>query len=372
MIGPVRIVGTGLIGTSLGLALRALGVPVQLSDPQPAAVALAQALGAGQIVGTPEVAEGAEGRSESPTIVVVAAPPDVVGAVVAQELARWPLAVVTDVASVKSAPLRQVRQLSTAHRRYVGGHPLAGRERSGAAAAQADLFMGRPWVLTPADDVDPQAVAMVRELVESVGAIVHLMAPEQHDEAVAVVSHMPQVAASLVAAQLQRLSPAAAALSGQGVRDVTRIAASDPELWTQILAANSESMHRTLVAVRADLDDMIAALATLESQPNQDNERARHTIRDLVTAGNVGRRRIPGKHGSAPTAYGTVSVMVPDQPGELARLLRDIGAAGVNIEDLRLEHSEGRPMGLAQVDVVPDATEILLKALDRRGWSVHN
>ena len=150
-------------------------------------------------------------------------------------------------------PLARVRARAATCARYVGGHPLAGRERSGAVAARGDLFAGRPWVLTPTAECDPAAVARVRQLAESVGAVVSIMDAGQHDEAVAVVSHLPQVAASLVAARLREVPEAAVALAGQGVRDVTRIAASDPVLWTQILAGNAGAVRRVLQLAQDDL-----------------------------------------------------------------------------------------------------------------------
>ena len=138
-MNPVRIVGSGLLGASLGLRLRQLGVEVQLEDTSPAALALARDLGAGQI---------AAEDSEEPELVVVATPPDVAADVVRESLDRFGRAFVTDIASVKTRVVEEVEGHPGADR-YVGSHPMAGRERSGALAADADLFIGRPWVITP-------------------------------------------------------------------------------------------------------------------------------------------------------------------------------------------------------------------------------
>ena len=356
----VRIVGTGLIGTSLGIALSRAGYAVTLADPSPTAAALARDLGAGSISGA--------GDPEA-DLVVVAAPPDVAGAVVADELATWPTAVVTDVASVKVAVLDTVRGRGADLTRYAGSHPMAGRERSGAVSARGDLFDGRAWVVVPNEQSSAQAVALVREVAAAAGSAVSVMSPAEHDAAVAVVSHVPQLAASLVAGRLRDLADPAVALAGQGIRDVTRIAESDAQLWTQILAGNALAVREVLVHVRDDLAEVIGALEALGA--GGDAVGAREVLARVVSHGNAGHARIPGKHGAAPTAYSVVVVLVPDRPGELARLLHDVGDAGVNLEDLHLEHGLGQPFGLAEISVLPAVAERLAGELQARGWQLH-
>jgi prephenate dehydrogenase len=215
-------------------------------------------------------------------------------------------------------------------------------------------------------------VATVRALALAVGSIPTELDAEAHDGAVALVSHVPQLMASLAAARLGDAPDAALALSGQGLRDVTRIAASDPELWTQILGANAAAVSAVLQAVRGDLDRVVAALDALAAETPQSPARgARAAVAGLVAQGNAGQNRIPGKHGAPHTSYAAVPVLVPDRPGELARLLHDVGAAGVNLEDLRLEHSQGQPVGLAEVLVLPAVAATLVDALRTSGWTVH-
>src|SRR5665648_454359 len=149
----VRIVGTGLIGTSLGMALSRKGFQVSLDDPSPAAAALARDLGAGVLAADTTVV---------PDVVVVAAPPDVVADVVAAELSRWPNAVVTDAASVKGAVLTALQDRGVNLSQYVGSHPMAGREQSGAKAAQGDLFEGRSWVVAPGPQASTGATTQER------------------------------------------------------------------------------------------------------------------------------------------------------------------------------------------------------------------
>jgi len=362
-LGTVRVVGTGLLGTSAALALTLRGVDVVLQDVSPTAMAIARDLGAGRF----------PREDDDPAVVLVAAPPDVVAEVVAAELRRWPRAVVTDVASVKGGPLQTLREQALRDggvdlTRYVGSHPMAGRERSGPVGAQADLFAGRPWVVAATEEAGAAAVAAVRALALDCGAALVDMPAAEHDEAVALVSHAPQVAASLVAARLREAPDGAVGLAGQGLRDVTRIAASDPALWAQILAGNAAPVADVLESLRADLDDVIAALRALQQDPSALG--ARGALVRVIADGGAGRDRIPGKHGQAPTAYATVVVVVPDRVGELARLLADVGASGANLEDLRLEHSEGQPVALAEIDVLPAAAEQLEDALRERGWTV--
>ena len=358
----VHVVGTGLVGTSLGLALSRRGDTVTLEDISPTHAALARDLGAGGLV-------AADGAALDPDLVVVATPPDVTAAVVADALTRFPRAAVTDVASVKGTVLAGLRERGTDLSRYCGSHPMAGRERSGAVSGRHDLFDGRAWVLTPTAETDPAVTELVAAVARSAGAAVSVLDPEVHDAAVAAVSHVPQLAASLVAARLEALDEQAVALAGQGLRDVTRIAASDPHLWTQILAGNAPAVRAVLADLRTDLERVIGALDDLAA--SSDAPGARGTLATTIAAGNAGHARIPGKHGAAPTSYETVRVLIPDEPGQLGRLFADIGAIGTNIEEFHLDHGLGQPFGLAEVDVVPAAAAGLASALEERGWRIH-
>ncbi|MEJ5867956.1 prephenate dehydrogenase [Pseudokineococcus sp. 5B2Z-1] len=382
--GTVLVVGTGLLGASAGLALRARGVDVALDDPSPTARALARDVGAGRPAGP----------AEEPSVVLVAAPPDVTAEVVAARLRAHPRAVVTDVASVKGAVLDGVAAAlardgadPSAVRRYVGGHPMAGRERSGATSARADLFTGRPWVLVPpegapdgaqrgasaAAPADPAASAAgalerVLDVVADCRGVPVVMGAAEHDEAVALVSHVPQVAASLVAARLLEAPSAAVALAGQGLRDVTRIAASDPGLWVQILGANAAPVARALHALRSDLDAVLGALDALAADGGALGARAR--VARAIDEGGAGVARVPGKHGADPVPVEVVAVLVPDEPGSLARLFADVADLGVSVEDVKLEHAPGRLLGLAELSVLPAGRPRLEAELPPRGWRV--
>lgn len=350
---PVRtavVIGTGLIGASIGMALGARGWDVRLEDANADALQRAEDLGAG-IVLPPE--------PEDVYLVVVAVPPAATVAGVIDALDRFPLAAVTDVASIKLPVLRGVHGADGAER-FVGGHPLAGREVSGAAGARSDLFEGRAWVLAP-NGASQQAQALVTDVVETLGASIVVMTADDHDRAVALVSHVPQLMASLTAARLVDAEAESVSIAGQGLRDVTRIAASDPLLWAEILAGNASAVADVLDQVRADLDTLSSALRT---------EAAASAVTDLVSRGNAGHARIPGKHGALAQRYSDIPVVIPDAPGALARLFDLAGDEQVNIEDLALEHSPGQPVGLATLRVLPERAEGFTAALKAAGWTV--
>jgi prephenate dehydrogenase len=346
----VAVIGTGLIGTSVALALREHGAGVWLADADPEAARLAANLGAGEPLpdtGTADVA-------------VIAVPPSAVAAILAAAQARGLAACYTDVASVKQLPVTQARALGCDLTSYVPGHPLAGREKHGPAAARADLFLGRTWALCPAPETSEQAVAAITALVRTCGAVPVRTEAAAHDRWVALVSHAPHLVATAMAARLEAAPAEALDLAGQGLRDVTRVAAGDTGLWTQILAANAEPVAEVLAAVAADLAE--AARMLTEGDPK--------SVATLLDVGQAGVARIPGKHGGAPREFTAVQVVIRDQPGELTRLFDAAGRAGVNIEDVRIEHSPGLPVGVAELSVRPADAGPLLDALEAGGWPV--
>ena len=350
--GPVLVVGAGLLGTSIGMALSHAGVRVLLEDVSPENVRTATALGAG----TPAPPDA------TPALVVVAVPPDHLAGRIADALRRTD-AVVTDVGSVKSAPLAAVGELvdEGALTRYVGGHPMAGSERSGPLAASAALFDGRPWAVTPHETSTEAAVRVVSELAVACGATPLRFSPAEHDRAVARTSHLPHLLAALVAGRLGDAPRSHLALSGQGVRDVTRIAAGDPGLWQQIITANTSALSELLRDVRADVDTLLEALSTGD----------RTALAGVLGRGVAGTAVIPAKHGGPPRPETTVYVAIPDVPGELARLFAHTGEIGVNIEDLRIDHDPARAYGLVELSVASESVDHLLTSLAERGWTAH-
>ncbi|MBT2399614.1 prephenate dehydrogenase [Streptomyces sp. ISL-100] len=354
------VIGTGLIGTSAALALAGRGITVHLTDHDPAQAHTAAALGAG----TDEAPEGPV------DLAIVAVPPAHVARALADAMRRGIARAYIDVASVKGGPRRELEALGCDLTSYIGTHPMSGKERSGPLAATADLFEGRPWVLTPTRDTDTEVLNLALELVALCRAVPVVMDADAHDRAVALVSHTPQLVSSMVAARLADADETAVRLCGQGIRDVTRIAASDPRMWVEILSANPGPVADVLTGVAADLEETVQALRALQSADDDKRAGGAEGIEDVLRRGNAGRERVPGKHGAAPTAYEIVAVLISDRPGELARIFADAGRAGVNIEDVRIEHATGQEAGLVQLMVEPAAAPGLSTSLRERGWSI--
>jgi prephenate dehydrogenase len=344
----------------VALALRDQGAVVWLADSDPTAARLAADIGAGA-----ELPDG--GPPGGPAdLAVLAMPPEAVAPALAAAQARGLARCYTDVASVKELPLARARELGCDLAAFCAGHPLSGRERSGPAAARADLFLGRPWAICRLPETSPGAVHAVYALARACGAQPVPMSAADHDLWAALVSHAPHLAAVAMAARLEHAPQPALALAGQGLRDVTRIAAGDTSLWTQILAANAAHAGKVVGALAADLAAVAGALARIA----EGDEESVKDLAGLLERGGAGVARIPGKRGGPAPAYTVIQVVISDRPGELARLFQAAGETGINIEDVRIEHSPGLPAGVAEIAVRPQAAQKLIEALAERGWPV--
>lgn len=349
-LNRVLVVGTGLIGTSIAIGLVDSGVEVFLSDHNQQAIDVAR-----------DKSRGCAWNGEAVDLVVVATPPATVSGVIVGLLEQIPNAVITDVASVKSAIIHDLARLPIEQRsRVVGGHPMAGREVSGAAGAQERLFVDRPWVITAHSDNDEASVNLVVELATRLGAVPIFRTPEQHDRAVALVSHAPQIVSSVLASALIQADEHDVALAGQGIRDTIRIAGSDPALWTEILSGNAEQVSAVVEGVAASLTEFVTALRAGSTDD----------ISALLTAGAHGKSRLPGKHGAAQGSDVTLTVRLADKPGELARLFAAAAQAQVNLEDVRIDHALGRMTGLVELTVAASSKALLVEALTSEGFEV--
>ena len=346
----IRIIGSGLIGTSIGLALSARGVQVEMLDLDQKAQKLAQDLIASEISGAPEV-------------ILFAIPASALAESFEREFAFNPGSKFIDIASVKTKPQVEVSRISGGSSRFLATHPMAGREIGGAASARADLFEGRTWIYCPtfADgaQVDSDVLETGLWLIKSLGATPISMSASRHDSAVALVSHLPQIVASLLAAQLKGAKSEDLDLAGAGLRDTTRIAASDPELWQEIISSNAQEILPLLINLQNDLGSLIQSL----DDPVK--------VGSFIAAGNEGRSKIPGKHGGKAREYTQLPVVIEDKPGQLAALFDECAKASVNVEDLTIEHSPGQFTGLITLALSASDAAILQKHLEESGWNVH-
>jgi prephenate dehydrogenase len=346
------VIGAGLIGASVGCALTEAGCRVHLRDHKLSHARVAAGLGAG-------VTEAA--RTAEVGVVVVAVPPAAIADVVGHALRTYPAATVTDVGSVKAGVLDALWDRDIPIERYVGSHPMAGSQRSGPMTANADLFEDRTWVITPHRRSAPASIQTVAAVVAACRARPVVMDVDEHDAAVARVSHLPHLLSVLMAVHLNTVPAEDLLLAGQGLRDVTRVAGSDPDLWEQILSANSAAVAAELRAVQAELGALLGAIESRQSS---------QALRAQLERGVSGTRKIPGKHGAQPVSYRQVVVEIPDHPGALAHLFADVGAAGVNVEDISIEHDPVREVGYLALSVAPDRADGLIAAMAGRGWHV--
>jgi prephenate dehydrogenase len=346
----VRIVGSGLIGTSIGLALVSRGVEVEMVDIDPRAQALARDLVKSRDLTDPE-------------LTVLALPTSALSGALEEQFFINPGSKFIDIGSVKTKPLLDVSKSKVLRSNFLATHPMAGREVGGAESARADLFQSRTWVYIPSDlagtPVDPDLLNSGIWMIKALGGVPVAMQADEHDRAVALVSHLPQALASLLAGQLISGDPSSLALAGAGLRDTTRIAASNPALWDEILTSNSQELLPLLINLQSDLSALISAFQAGES------------VAKFIEDGNQGRALIPGKHGGVAREYTYLPVVIEDKPGQLSALVSECAAVNVNIEDLSIEHSPGQFTGLITLALSENDAQILSAHLIGSGWNVH-
>jgi prephenate dehydrogenase len=346
MVRSVRIVGAGLIGTSIGLALAAKNIAVEMIDVDSRNQALAQDLTGGVSIAEPE-------------LIVLATPLRALSQVINEQYELNPNSTFMDVCSVKVEPLQKVQASKLPLKQFVGTHPMAGREVGGAESARADLFLSRSWIITPNAHSDSKAVAKVKWLIDLLGATCVELDAVSHDAAVARVSHLPQITATLLAGSLHGVAPDWLDLAGAGLRDTTRIAASDENLWKEIISSNSQEIKALLTNLHNELAAMIDAV--------DDEER----IAVIMRKGRDGRNLIPGKHGGKAREYTYVPIVIDDKPGQLGAIFNECAAMSVNVEDLVIEHSPGQLNALITLALSADDAVKLSTHLSSIGWNVH-
>jgi prephenate dehydrogenase len=345
-LSSVEIIGSGLIGTSIGLALAQNGVQVSMKDLNERAQVMANDLVGGTGIPNPEV-------------IVIAVPISAFAGVLKEVTSRDFKGVVIDVASIKTKAKLEVSSFPSLVERFVPTHPMAGREIGGVDSARSDLFEGRAWIIDTTSAA-PDSIAIVKELIALLGAVAVEMDSIEHDEAVALISHLPQLLSSLLASQLQGKPENWLHLAGGGLRDTTRIAASDPALWREIISQNSAAILPLLQKVSIDLQSLISKISD-ES-----------VVEAFISSGQKGRALIPGKHGGKARDYTFLPIVIEDKPGQLAAIFEECATAGVNIEDLSIEHSPGQETGLITLALNQSDAVKLSEHLTIKGWNVHS
>lgn len=347
MISSVRIVGSGLIGTSIGLCLKSAGVAVEMVDTNADNANLAQ-----DLVKSTQLTQ--------PDLIIVAVPINANQDTVIKQLNSNPKSIVCDLASVKSDLLLKVKELSDNPANFISLHPMSGREIGGAENARADLFDGRAWIAVADDISSDLAKDRGAELVHMCGSTIYWMSAIEHDQIVAKISHLPQILSTLLAGQMIDTASESLNLSGQGLRDLTRLASSDPKLWSQILYSNKKVVSPLLKQLIGELQNLKTALAKGES-----------AILEIMEKGVRGKARIPGKHGSKERDYSYLPIVIDDRPGELAKIFNECSKISVNIEDLSIEHSPGQQTGLITLALSDSDCLKLSDHLEKVGFKVH-
>lgn len=327
----VAIVGVGLIGGSLASALKGLDDAPRVIGIEPDAAARQFAAGAGIVDQMLEPID-AEAAFKQADLVVIATAPVHAG----EWLGRLGMdgygGIVTDVASVKSGVYLAAQTFLGPDAVFIGGHPMAGSERSGVQAARADLFRDAYYVLSPSPNTPPEAYGRLHSLVTSLGARVVSIPPQVHDEAVAAISHVPHIAAAALtnlAAERAEDGTDVLRLAAGGFKDMTRIAAGSPDLWTGICLDNRDAIGR-------GLDEYVEQIALFRAHVVAGNT---ESIREWLSKASEVRQSLPARWVPASAALTMLSVPVTDQPGMVATVTQAATRAGCNIEDIEIDHT---------------------------------
>lgn len=354
----LAVVGLGLMGGSLGLAARErAGADVTGFDPDPAARAAAIERGCVSVA-TDDLVEAVTGAD----LVCVCAPIGELASAVAEALAAAPEATVTDIGSTKSAVVASVSGADRS--RFVGGHPIAGREVRGAQHAVPDLFVGATWFLTPVADTETRRYRDLHAFVASLGAVPVAIDPGAHDRLLALTSHLPHVIANLLvnqagAGRIDGHDPLAA--SGGSFRDMTRVAGANPRIWVDIFLDNREALAAAIREHQRLSDEVLAALERGD---------AGFLARWIAQAGGHRRRALQAAYERRPEEMMQIDAHVPDRPGVISGITQALGAARINIEDFELHHFTPDRGGTISIVVAGiAASEETVAILEAQGYS---
>ena len=346
----IRIVGAGLIGTSIGLGLLGSGHKIELDDNSTQNLDIAK-----DLLGESVTFDRAD-------LVVIATPVTSLFSVLQAEFSRNPEAIFIDISGLKSDLICRVESFPDLSERFCGTHPMAGREIAGPTGARADLFQGATWILTPTKATASDVIETAKKIIGELGGVVREVPAAVHDRSIAAVSHLPQILSSVLAGHINGIGEEAIALAGQGLRDMTRLADSNSDLWVELLTANSQFVGSDLRVLQAKLAKLLVALDSDD----------KNSVKELLVEGNAGKSKIPGKHGKPSREYSYLPIVIDDKPGQLAAIFDECAAASVNVEDLYIEHSPGQETGLITLALSSDDANVLRDHLVNQNWRVHD
>ena len=347
----INVIGAGLMGSSIALALSDKGHEISISDSSKTVQSAARVF----------LNLSAETFSD-PDVVLVAVPPASISQVIIESKSKFSNATLIDIASIMSKPINEVEATFGAIDNWIPSHPMAGKESGGFENASYDLLKDRLWVISPLPNTPKAHIERAQQVIKDCGALVFEMPADEHDRTVALTSHLPQILATALAEQLNGLKEEALLVSGQGLRDLTRIAASSGNLWNEILVANKENVVLAIDAIQATLESFKNSIAA------SSNER----IIQHFDSGNEGKKKIPGKHGGAPQNFTLVAIEIDDKPGQLAAIFATAGNANVNIEDVRIDHALGKEVAIVELYVEKENAVKLKSALSKDGWKLRS
>ena len=345
----VRVIGAGLIGTSIALGLKKAGFEISIEDEDPAIEAIAQSL-----IGQSELAL-------EPDLVVIATPIVTIPQLFKEFGSQYPRAMIIDIGGLKSELIAEVEKFPEIAVRFCATHPMAGRELSGPLAARGDLFEGRIWIYTPNRYSSKEAISCALEMIKALGGKEILLGAGEHDAAIAGISHLPQIVSSLLSATLIDISDRDISLAGQGLKDVSRLAGSNPRLWGELLHGNSVALLNFLEVFSNHLTDLSTSLL---------NDDLRKT-EEILEMGRENHARIPGKHGGKRRDYWFLPIVIADKPGQLAKIFDACALVGANVEDLAIEHTPGQESGLVTLALSRSDASRVFDQLIADGWKAH-
>ena len=345
----IKIIGAGLIGTSLALGLKGAGYEISIEDEDPQSEEIAQGL-----IGQGDLAQ-------MPELVVIATPISTISSLLKEYGTLYPQSTLMDIGGLKSEVIAEIEQIPDLSSRFCATHPMAGREISGALAARGDLFEGRIWLWTPTRNSSALAVERALEVITALGGKKVELTASEHDQTIAGISHLPQIVSSLLSATLLDISDRDISLAGQGLKDVSRLAASNSHLWANLLHSNRRAVGEFLAIYSDYIDDLSISLQNDDLRKTQ----------EILELGRENHARIPGKHGGKKRDYWYLPIIIEDKPGQLAKIFDACALVEANVEDLSIEHTPGQESGLVTLALSKIDSEKVYLQLETDGWKVH-